>query len=100
MPHYGVQKLISLVDALLAGRLTYDTFLKDFHWFYFAQVPDAALSAPQRDFFSEVAEKTGFVGLAIDEKSRSCGWISPLEFLLWLKGFRREYGGAFMQDLA
>lgn len=87
--------LFAMVDSFLDGRQTYENFQAQFYEYLNDEVPEDDLSDDQEHFFGLIAEKIDFVDMAIDEESREVGWMTPVEFLLWLKKCRHKYSDIF-----
>jgi hypothetical protein len=85
------EELLSMIDRLLTGELSFDAFAHSYYEYFFDSVPGAALDDRVLDFFSTIAEKLDFTGPAPDKLSRSYGWIDPSQFVSWLREYRHSY---------
>ena len=80
--------LLSFVDRFLPGESEFAEFAQRYYDHCVDTVPGHALSDEQRQFFFAVQEKLDWTDADPDDESRRYGWITPREYVRWLREAR------------
>jgi hypothetical protein len=76
----------ALIDAYVAGSVTYEQFHKRYWDLYIGQSGELkALSQAERDHYAAVNEKQEWTADTLSEEERKYGWIDTEELRAWLK---------------
>lgn len=83
-------ELGELADSFLACKLTFDDFQAAYSRRFIDEMPDAALSSEELDYFGQIHEKAEWTSAAPPESDRKDGWLDIDEFKQWLAQHRRK----------
>lgn len=89
------RELLSRIDDLLSGVIAYEEFERRYYHFFVDDVPEepraSALSSDQNGFFSSVQVKMDWTIATPDQIDKGYGWLTPGEYVAWLRGEREKY---------
>lgn len=86
--------LFRLIDRVLGHDVTFDEFSRSFYDYYTETLPEDALTDEERAFLSKAQEKLDWTMADPDKESRKYGWVTPQEYLEWLRTARASYAEA------
>lgn len=68
------------------------TFEDKYYFFYINEIPDDVLTTDENIFFGDIQEKLDYV-TDDPEEDRQYGYITPAEYIEWLKEKMRDLPG-------
>ena len=83
--------LLSFIDQVLSGAIEFDKFSRDYYAYYIDKLPKGALSDNHRSFFYAAQEKLDWTAEGIDDEAHGYGWMTPAEYMTWLRDARNSY---------
>ena len=80
-----------MIDRLLDDGWAFSEFAGAYYTYYIDALPEEALNPSERDFLSAAQEKLDWTDERADQESRDYGWITPDEYITWLRTAREEF---------
>ena len=79
------QELVDMIDRLLVGTWTVQQFRRAYYDFWLEEVPRGVLSDDDEEFFSGLQEKLDWTSPSPTDEERRYGWLTPEEYVDWVK---------------
>jgi len=83
--------ILDLLRNFAEGKISLDQFQEQFEYLFLDREKWPILDPPEKEFFSDILERIGWVSENPTPEERELGWIDSVAFRQWVRGALRDF---------